>query len=96
VRLYVMGRSEDGWLGRSGRIMYWADRPGVLILRVRGKNVHVGAHRVRGRATLRLPICTAGEWSIGFSATLSGFAGGRLVGGHMGLPRFAAAAHPCP
>jgi hypothetical protein len=95
LRLYVIGRSESGWLWRSGRIMYWADRPGLLIVRVRGKDVHVGAHRVRGRATLRLPICARGRWSIGFTATLSGFAGGRLVGGHMGLPHFVAAAHPC-
>jgi hypothetical protein len=95
VRLYVIGRSESGWLWRSGRIMYWADRPGLLIVPVRGKNVRVGTHQVHGRATLRLPICARGEWSIGFSATLSGFAGGRLVGGHMGLPHFVTAAHPC-
>jgi hypothetical protein len=96
LRLYVIGRAEaGGGLWRSGRIMYWADRPGVLIVPVSGKDVHVGTHRVRGRATLRLPICARGQWSIDYSATLSGFSGGRLLGGHMGLPRFVAAAHPC-
>jgi hypothetical protein len=96
LRLYVIGRSEaGGGLWRSGRIMYWADRSGVLIVPVSGKDVHVGAHRVRGKATLRLPICARGAWSIDFSATLSGFSAGRLVGGRMGLPHFAAAAHPC-
>src|SRR4051812_46117384 len=34
IRLYVAGRSESGWLWRSGRIMYWTDRPGVLIVPV--------------------------------------------------------------
>jgi hypothetical protein len=96
LRLYVIGRSEaGGGLWRSGRIMYWTDRPGVLIVPVSGKDVHVGAHRVRGKATLRLPICARGAWSIDFSATLSGFSAGRLVGGRMGLPHFVAAAHPC-
>jgi hypothetical protein len=95
LRLYITGRSANGLLWSRGRISYWADGPGRLIVPVSGTDVRIGAHRVRGRAILRLPVCGAGLWSVRFSATLQGRIAGRLVGGRMGLPRFVSARHPC-
>jgi hypothetical protein len=95
LRLYVIGRSTSGSLWARGSISYWADRPGRLTVPVSGRDVRIGAHRVRGNATLRFPVCAPGRWSIGFSATLNGLVAGRAAGGRMGLPRFVAAAHPC-
>ena len=95
LRLYVIGRSADGSLSGRGRISYWADRRGTLEVPVKGNDVRIGSHRVRGTATLRFPICAPGPFSVDFSATLSAFAGGRLAGGHMGRPRFVASRVRC-
>jgi hypothetical protein len=89
LRLYVIGRSTDGLLASSrGAILFWAERPGVLVVRVSGGDLHVGDHAIKGSRVLRLPVCRPGRFAIGFQTTLDRFVDGRPAGGRMSLPRF--------
>lgn len=89
LRLYVIGRSTDGLLASSrGAILFWADRPGVLVVRVSGGDLHVGSRAIKGSRVLRLPVCRAGRFAIGFQTTLDRLVDGRPAGGRMSLPRF--------
>lgn len=91
LRLYVIGRSHDGMLvGSRGAILFWADRPGTLVVRVSGRDVRIGGTDVHGTRVLRLPVCRAGRRVVPFEATLDRLAAGRPAGGRMSLPRFVA------
>ncbi len=89
LRLYVIGRSPDGLVVSSrGAILFWTDRPGVLVVRVSGGDMHVGDQAFKGTRLLRLPVCTPGRFAMSFQATLDRFVNGRPAGGRMSLPRF--------
>ena len=89
LRLYVIGRSTDGLLVSSrGAILFWTDRPGVLVVRVSGGDLHVGDKAIKGSRVLRLPVCNPGRFVTAFQATLDRFTNGRPAGGSMSLPRF--------
>ena len=89
LRMYVIGRSSDGLLVSSrGAILFWTDRPGVLVVRASGGELHVGRHAFKGTRTLRLPVCNPGRFALSFQSTLDRFVGGRPAGGSMSLPRF--------
>ena len=89
VRMYVIGRSTDGLLVSSrGAILFWADRPGVLVVHVDGSDLHVGDKAIKGSRLLRLPVCDPGRFALGFRATIDRLVGGRPAGGRMSLPRF--------
>ena len=87
LRLYALGRSADGLIvGSRGAIIFWADRPGVLVVRASGHDVTVDGHAAAG--AVRVPVCRAGKVVVPFTATLDRLVGGRPAGGHMALPRF--------
>jgi hypothetical protein len=89
LRLYVLGRSTDGLLVSSrGAILFWTDRPGVLVVHVSGGDVHVGDRSIKGSRLLRLSVCNPGRFVKPFQATLDRFTNGRPAGGSMSLPRF--------
>ncbi|MEP6811514.1 MAG: hypothetical protein ABI990_00850 [Actinomycetota bacterium] len=89
LRLYVIGRSTDGLLASSrGAILFWADRPGMIVVRVSGGDLHVGDRAIKGSRLLQLPVCRAGRFAIAFQTTLDRLVGGRPAGGRMSLPRF--------
>ena len=89
LRLYVIGRSTDGLLVSSrGAILFWTDRPGVLVVRVDGGDLHVGGKALQGSHLLRLPVCNPGRFVTSFQTTLDRFENGRPAGGRMSLPRF--------
>ena len=93
LRLYVIGRSTDGLLVSSrGAILFWTDRPGVLVVRVNGGDLHVGGKAIKGSRLLRLPVCNPGRFVTSFQATLDRFTNGRPAGGSMSLPRSCPAA----
>ena len=85
----MLGRSTDGLLVSSrGAILFWTDRPGVLVVRVSGGDLHVGDRSIKGSRLLRLPVCNPGRFVKPFQATLDRFTNGRPAGGSMSLPRF--------
>ena len=89
LRLYVIGRSSDGLLVSSrGAILFWTDRPGMLVVRVSGGDLHVGDRAIKGSRLLRLPVCNPGRFVMRFQSTLDRFTNGRPAGGSMSLPRF--------
>ena len=89
LRLYVIGRAADGLLvGSRGALLFWTDRPGVLVVRVSGRDLRIGARHVHGAAILRLPVCRAGRFAIGVTTTIDRIIAGRPAGGRMSLPRF--------
>jgi hypothetical protein len=89
LRLYVIGRSTDGLLVSSrGAILFWTDRPGVLVVHVDGGDLHVGGKALKGSHLLRLPVCNPGRFVESFQTTLDRLENGRPAGGRMSLPRF--------
>ena len=91
LRLYIIGRSNDGLLVSSrGAILFWAKRPGVLVVRVSGGDLRVGDKAIRGNRTLRLPVCSKGRFVVLFQAKIDRFVDGVPAGGRMSLPRFLA------
>ena len=65
LRLYIIGRSTDGLLvgERARRDPLWTDRPGVLVVRVSGGDLHVGGKAIKGSRLLRLPVCNPGRYT---------------------------------
>jgi len=89
LRLYIPGRSPEGLLVSSrGAILFWTDRPGVLVLRASGHELRVGDHTFKGSRIVRLPVCRAGRFATTFQATIDRLVDGRPAGGRMSLPRF--------
>jgi hypothetical protein len=95
LRLFVAGRAPNGLIWSGGRIDFWSDGPGRLLVSVRGRDVKVGGHAVHGSKTIAFPVCSAGRTSVRFSAALTSFEHGRPVGGHMRLPRFVPDPNAC-
>jgi hypothetical protein len=86
LRLYVLGRSSDGLLVSSrGTVLFWAGRPGVLVVRASGHGVQLEGRQV---SVLRVPVCRPGRVAVAFTATLDRLVAGRPAGGRMPLPRF--------
>jgi hypothetical protein len=105
----MAGRSTNGLLAHDGEIVLWPEHgsrlAGWLELTVRAPDsgplsLDIGDGVVRapagGSTRIRMPVCSRGSWSMGFTASPQQLMGGRVVSGRSSPPRYVPDRAACP